>query len=211
MHDSPYWLRISNPPMKSLKFLFTAAFLSVTALVWGQNGRFGYIDFNNTLKLMPEYVEAQIILQSLQADYREEIDRSKREFERQYIEFMLDQDRLTPSIVAKRQKELQLLMDINAQFSDKVQEELEAKRKELINPIRKRLLKAVSEVCTEKDLDYAIDAATGTYLFINQERGEDITFDVYSRVGIAKPVERVVEGEQPIIETATEQLSESQE
>ena len=104
-----------------------------------------------------------------------------------------------------------MLMDNNAQFRDKVQEELEAKRKELINPIRKRLLKAVSEVCTEKDLDYAIDAATGTYLFINQERGEDITFDVYSRVGIAKPVERVVEGEQPIIETATEQLSESQE
>ena len=104
MHDSPYWLRISNPPMKSLKLLFTAAFLSVTALASGQNGRFGYIDFNNTLKLMPEYVEAQIILQSLQADYREEIDRSKREFERQYIEFMLDQDRLTPSIVAKRQR-----------------------------------------------------------------------------------------------------------
>lgn len=210
MPDSPYWLRTDNFPMRSPKFLLSAVLLSFTMVAWGQNGKFGYIDFNNTLKLMPEYVEAEIVLQNIQADYREEIDRSKREFERQYIEFMLDQDRLTASIVAKRQKELQLLMDNNAQFREKVQIELEAKRKELISPIRKKLLEAVSEVCTENDLDYAVDAAAGTYLYINQERGVDITYDVYGRVGIAKPVERVVEGLQPSIETETEQPSQSE-
>jgi len=107
--------------MKTSRTLFLIVLLSVTTLLSAQEGKFGYIDFNGTLKLMPEYMEAQIILLKTQSDYREEIERSKREFERQYIDFMLEQDYLSPSIVAKRQKELQLLMDNNAEFRDKVQ------------------------------------------------------------------------------------------
>ena len=67
-----------------LAVVLTNLFLTVSA----QEGKFGYIDFNSTLKLMPEYLEAEINLQKIQSDYKEEIERSKREFERVYIEFM---------------------------------------------------------------------------------------------------------------------------
>ena len=127
--------------MRRLKFLLTLALISISSLCFSQEGMFGYIDFNSTLRLMPEYMEADINLQKTQSDYREEIERSKREFERQYIEFMLEQDHLSASIVAKRQKELQLLMDNNAQFRDNVQLELEARRDELLLPLKKKLMK----------------------------------------------------------------------
>ena len=78
-----------------LAIILANGFLMLTA----QEGKFGYIDFNSTLKLMPEYMEAELILQKTQSDYREEIERSKREFERNYIEFMLEQDQLSASIV----------------------------------------------------------------------------------------------------------------
>lgn len=144
-------------------------------------------------------MDAEINLQKIQSDYREEIERSKREFERQYIEFMLEQDHLSASIVAKRQKELQLLMDNNAQFRDKVQSELEAKRAELLNPLKKKLLQTISEVCTEQGLDYVIDTGTRTYLYINQTKGVDITVAVYGRLGIESLPERVTEDGQPFI------------
>ena len=144
-------------------------------------------------------MEAQIILLKTQSDYREEIERSKREFERQYIEFMLEQDYLSPSIVAKRQKELQLLMDNNAEFRDKVQSELEAKREELLIPLKKKLMKAVSDVCTEQDLDYVIDTGKGTYLFINPDKGVDISEVIYKRLGIENVPDKVVEQGQPVI------------
>ena len=89
---------------------------------------------------MPDYVDAEQKLKKIQSDYKEEIERSKREFERQYINFILEQDHLSPSIVAKRQKELQLLMDNNVEFRDKVQSELETKRDSLLNPIKIKLL-----------------------------------------------------------------------
>lgn len=185
--------------MKTFKTLLLIIFMSVTTLLSAQEGKFGYIDFNGTLKLMPEYMEAQIILLKTQSDYREEIERSKREFERQYIEFMLEQDYLSPSIVAKRQKELQLLMDNNAEFRDKVQSELEAKREELLIPLKKKLMKAVSDVCTEQDLDYVIDTGKGTYLFINPDKGVDISEVIYKRLGIENVPDKVVEQGQPVI------------
>lgn len=188
--------------MKKLKLLLAVTvactFLSLSA----QEGMFGFIDFNSTLKLMPEYMEAELNLQKIQSDYREEIERSKREFERKYIEFMLDQNGMSASVVAKRQKELQLLMDNNAQFRDKVQSELEAKRDELLVPIKKKLLETVSEVCVEQNLDYVIDTGKGAYLYINQNKGVDLSDNVYKRLGIVYQPENVVtEGEQTVITT----------
>ena len=178
-----------------LAFFLANAFLMLPA----QEGKFGYIDFNGTLRIMPEYLEAESNLRQIQSDYHEEIERSKREFERQYIEFMLEQDHLSASIVAKRQKELQLLMDNNAQFRDNVQLELEARRDELLMPLKKKLMKVVSDVCLEKSLDYVVDTGKGTYLYINQEKGVDITDDVYKILGIERKIETVQEGIQPVL------------
>lgn len=184
---------------RKLRLLLLAA-LSVSFLTLSaQEGMFGYIDFNSTLRLMPEYMEAEINLQKMQSDYREEIERSKREFERQYIDFMLEQDHLSASVVAKRQRELQLLMDNNAAFRDKVQKDLEIKRDELLVPIKKKLLKVVSEVCLQKSLDYVIDTGKGTYLYINDSKGVDISEAVYKQLGIELHEETVTEGNQPVL------------
>lgn len=179
-----------------LAVILANAFLMLSA----QEGKFGFIDFNGTLRRMPEYIEAEIKLRDIQNEYHEEIERSKREFERQYIEFMLEQDHLSASVVAKRQKELQLLMDNNAQFRDNVQLELEARRDELLMPLKKKLLQVVSEVCTGNNLDYVVDTGKGTYLYINEEKGVDITEQVYNILGIKIPADSVVEGgQQPVI------------
>lgn len=184
---------------RKLRLLLLAA-LSVSFMtISAQEGMFGYIDFNSTLRLMPEYMEAEINLQKMQSDYREEIERSKREFERQYIEFMLEQDHLSASVVAKRQRELQLLMDNNAAFRDKVQKDIEIKRDELLVPIKKKLLKVVSEVCLDKSLDYVIDTGKGTYLYINESKGVDITEQVFRQLGIEVHEESVTEGNLPVI------------
>ena len=185
--------------MKTLRTLLTAFFFSVYSIVSAQEGMFGYIDFNNTLKHMPDYVDAEQKLKKIQSDYKEEIERSKREFERHYINFILEQDHLSPTIVAKRQKELQLLMDNNVEFRDKVQSELETKRDSLLNPIKIKLLDVISKVCTEQGLDYVIDTSAGTFLSINQTKGVDISASVYSLVGIERYSGRVTESSQPII------------
>ena len=182
-----------------VRILLALILANASLMLQAQEGRFGYIDFNGTLRRMPDYIAAEANLRNIQSEYQDELERSKREFERQYIEFMLEQDHLSASIVAKRQKELQLLMDNNAQFRDNVQMELESKREEMLLPLKKRLLEAVSEVCTQQNLDYVVDTGKGTYLYINQEKGVDLSHMVYEQLGIEKKAERVVEGGQPVL------------
>ena len=69
----------------------------------------------------------------------------------------------------------------------------------MLLPLKKRLLEAVSEVCKEQNLDYVVDTGKGTYLYINQEKGVDISQMVYQRLGIEKKTETVVEGGQPVL------------
>jgi len=182
-----------------VRILLALILANASLMLQAQEGRFGYIDFNGTLRRMPDYIAAEANLRNIQSEYQDELERSKKEFERQYIEFMLEQDHLSASIVAKRQKELQLLMDNNAQFRDNVQMELESKREEMLLPLKKRLLEAVSEVCTQQNLDYVVDTGKGTYLYINQEKGVDISHMVYEQLGIEKKAEKVVEGGQPVL------------
>ena len=184
------------------KLCFALILLLTSVCLNAQEGMFGFINFNATLRLMPEYKEAEANLQKVQSDYRDELERSKREFERQYIEFMLEQDHLSASIVAKRQKELQLMMDNNAQFRDNVQLELEARRDELLMPLKEKLIKTVADVCKERNLDYVVDTGKGTYLYINDSKGVDISDDVYLLLGIEiKEPEKIVEGGQPVLNT----------
>lgn len=171
--------------MKLLKTLLLPAILLLFPLLSvAQEGKFGYLDFNGTMMLMSEYRDAEAKIQKLQSDYNEELERSKREFERKYIEFMLEQDHLSPSIVAKRQKELQLIMDNNAAFKQRILSELEQRREDFLDPLRKKLLLAVSQVCKQLELDYVIDTGTRTYLYINENKGVDISHQIYVQVGI---------------------------
>lgn len=174
--------------MKLFRKTLFLLLMSVTGAVSAQTGNFGYMDFNGAIKLMPEYFEAQLNLQKIQSDYKNEIDRSKREFERQYVEFMLEQDHLAPTIVAKRQKELQVLMDAYAEFRDSVQVDLESIRLEMLNPIKEKLLKAIYKAGMDFNLDYVIDTGTGAYLYINNDKGIDISNYVYKILGLQEDV-----------------------
>ena len=172
-------------------FLFFVVIISNTT--YAQQGCFGYISFNKTVQMMPEYMEAQLKLDELQAEYKSEVERSKREFDRQYTDFMINQDQLSSTIVAKRQKELQLLMDNNVEFRQNVNKALEEHRLQLLNPLKQKALEAIAAVCKEKNLDYVVDTDQRSYLYINTNRGIDISHDVYLKLGITVKVEETMQ------------------
>lgn len=175
---------------------FVLSLLSIVIIplsLSAQPGYFGYISFNKTVQMMPEYLEAQLKLEELQAEYKNEVERSKREFDRQYTDFLIHQDQLSSTIVAKRQKELQLLMDNNVEFRNNVNKALEEHRTRLLDPLKQKVLEAIAAVCKEKQLDYVVDTDQRTYLYINSDRVVDISADVYLKLGISVQVEETMQ------------------
>ena len=63
--------------MKTCRILtvLLLAFMPVaTIMAEGIPGSFGYLDFNATMKMMPDYLEAQLRMQQIQSEFDDEID-----------------------------------------------------------------------------------------------------------------------------------------
>ena len=73
--------------------------------------RFGYVSYMEIVKALPEYSIVEAHIDELQAKYEAEIQRSDREFNQKYADFIEEQSQFPDNIRMKRHKELQELME----------------------------------------------------------------------------------------------------
>ena len=83
--------------------------------------KFGYFNLSSLIKMVPEYAVAQKNIADLRAKYDAETKRSEDEFNKKYEEFLDGQRDFAPSILQKRQAELQDMMERNVAFKKESQ------------------------------------------------------------------------------------------
>ncbi|MCQ2059436.1 MAG: OmpH family outer membrane protein [Bacteroidaceae bacterium] len=168
--------------IKQFTLLF---FLLLLACPMFAQSKFGYTSFNSVMQLMPEYADYETRLYLLQESYKNEADRMDREFNRQYAEFLHEQTKMSESILKKRQKELQNLMDDGINFKKNAQEQLQNERDKMLFSLRETLLYAIQRVGKRRKLDYIVDTDAHTYLYMGSN-GVDVTHDILVELGIEK-------------------------
>ncbi len=147
---------------------------------------FGYLSYNQLFKAMPDYTLAQESLNILKSKYDAELKRADEEFYKKYSEFLQDQKNFPPTILMRRQKELQELMEKSIRFKDEVKKLMAEAQQEMTEPIKTKLNEAIARVATLHGLDYVINTDSNSYPYLNPERGIDITKEVKIRVGISE-------------------------
>lgn len=158
--------------------------LCMLPLAASAQSKFGYFNYDDMLKAMPEYTEAQNNLNMLKDNYESELKRSEDEFDKKYTEFLDGQKEFPKSILMKRQKELQNLMDQTLEFKKDVKEMLSKAEKNLMAPVKQKLDEAVAAVAQEKALDYVINTAGNNYPYVNPDTGVDLTEQLKQSLGI---------------------------
>ncbi len=146
--------------------------------------RFGFLSYSEVIRLMPEYISAQEKLNRLQEKYEAELQRSDKEFNRKYAEFLEGQKEFPENILLKRQKELQELMEKSIQFRDETKELLANVRKEMTAPIMEKLNEAIRIIGVQHQFEYVLNTDNNTYPYINKSAGMDITSLVKSKLNI---------------------------
>lgn len=169
--------------MKKLTMMMLVLAFAISASA--QKGKFGYLNYEQTMKLMPQYAKAGEALDKLQQDFADETQRIDLEFYRQYIEYLQGQNTISPTILLKRQKELQDTYDKNMEFKKTVKDSIMSEREKLLLPIRVKLIEAVHSVAKDLKLDYVIDTGAHTYLYIGEENSVDISEKVFKKLGIS--------------------------
>lgn len=166
-----------------------AILLSLIAIGTIAQSKFGYVSYKEIVTALPEYSIVNAHLDDLQAKYEAEIERSEREFNQKYTDFIEEQSQFPDNIRIKRHKELQELMEKAMAFKKEINDAMREARHEMMKPLHDKVNEAVMKVCIEGNYDYILDMDDRTYIAINPQSGTDVTSLVKQELGMEQQEE----------------------
>jgi outer membrane protein len=149
-----------------LSLILIISFLSLTATSFAQKKqKFGHIDSNELLKLMPGRDSAQAKLQDYAKDLDTQLKGMQSELESKYADYQASEGKMTELIKSTKQKELQDIQERIQTFQESAQADLEKKQNELLKPIIDKAKAAIEKVAKDNAYTYIFDAGLGVLLY----------------------------------------------
>lgn len=145
---------------------------------------FGYINYDEVLVVMPDYVIAKRNLEDLRIKYEAETKRSEEEFNRKYEDFLEGQRDFAPSILRKRQAEIQDMMERNVAFKEESIRLLAQAERDAMSPVCAKLNATIQSIGNSLGLAFVLNSAGNNLPFVNAANGIDITAEVKKALDI---------------------------
>ena len=168
---------------KSLRFIAVLLILGLTIPATAQtNAKFGYIDSNELIELMPgkDSVEAQL------AEYQKNLERQIEdmivEYQNKVQDYQANLATMSNIIKQTKEKEITDLEQRIQTFQQNAELDFQNKQAELYNPLIEKAKKAISEVAEENGYTYIFDAGVGILLYY--EKGDNILPMVRAKLGL---------------------------
>ncbi len=151
--------------MKKVKFLLVLAmgFLSIQS--YAQNLKFGHVNMQELVALMPERDSAMAKLESYAKDLDETIQGMQQEFNTKYQTYNQKSATWTAAILEAKTKELEDMQTRLRQVSENAQQEYGVMQQTLFTPIFQKANDAIDKLGKEGGFIYIFDLSSGSILF----------------------------------------------
>ena len=163
------------------KFFLSLLMLAIPLLASAQT-RFGYFSYNAVLTSMADYQLAKRSVDDLRMKYDAEMKRAEQDFNAKYEEFLEVQRDLVPSILRKRQTELQEMMEKNIAFKNDAEQLLKQAETDAYAPVKRKLNEAVARVGREHGYAFVLNTDNDACPYVNPELGEDATEAIKDKI-----------------------------
>ena len=169
-----------------LKKIALVMLLALPMGVFAQNLKFGHINAQEIITVMPEFTKAQNDIQTLEKQLTAELQRTQEEFNKKYQEFQqaIAKDSLPPNIAERRQKELQDMMQRQEQFQQDAQQQMQKAQNDAMAPIYQKLDNAIKAVGAAVGVIYIFDLARTSIPYVNESQSINLTSKVKANLGI---------------------------
>ena len=147
-----------------------------------KNLKFGHVNSNDLMQIMPGRDSAQAILQQEVTGLEEQLKSMQSEMEKRYNEYMEKQSGWTELIRNTKQRELQDMGTRIQEFQENAQKTLQQREQDLLQPIIDRAKKAISDVASENGYTYILDSGTAAVLY--SQDSDDIMPLVKKKLGL---------------------------
>lgn len=143
---------------------------------------FGYFSYDEVLHSMPAYNKAKGDVETLAQQFKAEADRSEAEFSKRYEAFLEEQRDLAPSILKKRQAELQDMMERNVAFKEESQRLLRQAEHDAYAPLKAKISTALAQLGKERGLAFILNTDHDAVPWIDTDLGVDLNAVLKLRV-----------------------------
>jgi len=147
-----------------------------------QKQKFGHIDSNELLKLMPGRDSAVAQITAYANTLENQVKGMQAEFETKYNEYMANETKMTDLIKQTKMREIQDIQARIEAFQASAEEDLQKKQQELLQPIIDKAKAAIEKVAKANGYTYVLDAGLGVLLF--SDPTDDIMPLVKTELGI---------------------------
>ncbi len=165
--------------MKKITFL---ALLSVLTLSSIAQNKFGYIDSQELLTLMPERLTAATEVESFAKSLQAQLGSMEAEFQQMQQEYQANESIYTDLVKQDKESEIQGLYQRIQTFQQNAQKSLQTKEQEMLEPILAKARKAIQDVATEGNYTYIFDKSIGSILYAKDS--ENIIDLVKKKLGL---------------------------
>jgi outer membrane protein len=169
-----------------MKKIFFFCSLLLLACSGAFSQRCAIVDTKYILNKMPEYKDAQKMLDQISEQWQKEIDDKQAALNRMYKEYEAEQVMLTDTLKKKREDELFNKEKEVRELQRKrfgFEGDLFKKRQELIKPVQDKVYNAIQKLAVNRLYDFILDKSEGiTVIFADPKL--DVSEDVLKGLGI---------------------------
>jgi outer membrane protein len=165
-------------------FLVAALFL-MNGFVSAQTLKIAHVNTSEIMNDMPDRPKAEKDLETYYNELQEQLRVMYAEYSSKLQDYQNNAETMSNLVKQSKEKELVDLESRISAFQANAENEFDAKRAELLQPLLEKIQNAINAVGKEKGYTYIIDLATGTAVYVGTD-AIDITKDVKAKLGIKK-------------------------
>ena len=151
--------------MKKIIFLTLLSFLTLTSIA---QDKFGHIDSQELLLLMPERKTAETEVQNFAKSLEAQLGSMTIEYQESVQEYQAKEATYTDLVKQDKVAEITGLEQRIQTFQQNAQQSLQTKEQELLEPILLKARKAIEDVATEGGFTYIFDKSQGSILYAKE-------------------------------------------
>jgi outer membrane protein len=151
--------------MKKILLLSLTLLISISS--FSQN-KFGYIDSQELLLLMPERKTAEEEVQTFAKSLESQLQAMTAEYQQSVQEYQANEATYTDLVKQDKVTEITGLEQRIQSFQQNAQQALQSKEQELLEPILQKARKAIEDVASEGDYTYIFDKSVGSILYVKE-------------------------------------------
>jgi outer membrane protein len=158
--------------------------LFVGASASAQTLKFGHIDFQGLLQLMPEREEAQKAMTKLQTELESQLAVMQKEYQTKGQEYvaLVKQGNVTDAVRQAKEADIQSIQDRISTYQQTATEQLQKEEKVRFQPVVEKARKAIGEVAKEQGMLYVFEV--NSVLYFNTAQSVDMLPLVKTKLGL---------------------------